>query len=494
MLLLVLACSTTPSPNPPALKTEATTDGEFVVHGTDLNVDALMTPAVEAFRQGNTAESERLARAVVSDLEQRLDSGFVPAIANSELAGLLIAMGDPAGAVICLERAATYPTTTDEERKAKLTHLSMQADLYRTVGQPEKAVAVARDGLAQRLALYPEPTHPGRAYGHRTLADALLFAGDLEGANTSATEALRLFTAEAHYEVNGTVVLLGLIQVAKKQPVTLPEGVPLDVDRLTDELQMRAGFGDTNLAPVAAAVAARFPTERTHGVSAGLAWTARDLVAASHSATWLATNGSGQARQEAAMLLARIHDEQGDAEAAIAVYEAACTPLQDDAKAHCLREFGVFLAEDDARVQRARSVLTEAIAAGQGEVKARSRAALGILEAHHGTPDAARPLLEQAISALPPTHPDAVFARSHLRTLGTGACGCNDSNAVVSETVQAYADLHYPGLVQHVAFDGEAFQLTVSRQPSSQEEKALEDIQLQVMKEAGFRNDQLYGR
>jgi hypothetical protein len=101
--------------------------------------------------------------------------------------------------------------------------------------------------------------------------------------------------------------------------------------------------------------------------------------------------------------------------------------------------------------------------------------ALGIFLQHGGQPDAARPLLEEALRQLDATHPDAVCARGHLGAItGGGPCGCGDTGAALAVAFREFVRGRLPGdLLKDlgVTYEDDDFNVSVhlSREPSADE-------------------------
>ncbi|MCA9569729.1 MAG: hypothetical protein KC656_17920, partial [Myxococcales bacterium] len=217
---------------------------------------------------------------------------------------------------------------------------------------------------------------------------------------------------------NDLAMLRGQLQVAAGRPVVVPDG--LDPAVVATCLRSRAA--GSGIATVAAAVVARYPTEELHGIRAGLAWQHDDLQGALESAGWLREHGSLQGRLEGALLVARL--QEADRAAVAATYAEACPGFEGELGGRCRREQGLFLSEDPTTLEGAREALRESIRLSTGVMRSRTRVALGVIEAHEGATEAARPLLEAAVEGLPAGDPERAFAEQHLAALGTGACGC----------------------------------------------------------------------
>ena len=323
----------------------------------------------------------------------------------------LLNRGDLPGARNRFERSLAIPAVTEAQRRARIGVRSRLIDVVVQGAQPADALPLARTGIEERLAL-------------RSPDDG--------------------------FDVADGVVLLGQVQAAVGRPIELPD-LPLDADPLYQAVRERSGReGSAYLVPVLTVLVDRMPDERLHGARAGLAWQAGRTSDALASTHWLRTHGSAKARLEAGLLLPRIHEDRGARAAAEAAYREVCSELPEPDSLRCHREFGLFAAEDPDRADLARTELQLAATATDPEVRGRALAALGVLEVHDGSPIRARPLLKDAVAALPPGHPDGLFARDHLATLGTGSCVCTDPSGSLESTLLAHADAELPGLVQDV--------------------------------------------
>ncbi len=380
--------------------------------------------------------------------------------------------------LLFLLACATSPPDPPAEPPIDVAQQQAKVDELLLAGETDAAIEAARAVLNARQASH-EPGTPERSRAHRVLASALLAAGE----HDEALEHARLAIDGAE-SPEDALLLLGQVQAAAGKPVDLPD-VPFDERALREAVVLRlsSGGGD-HLVSVLAALAADHPSEALHGTLAGLAWQDGDPDVALASVGWLEHNGSPQARLEGGLLRARIEEQRGDTDAAIAAYEQTCGTVEPAFQLRCERERGLFLAQLPDHTDAARTALRKAARSDDPSIAGRSLAALGILEAHEGSEDAARPALEDALMRLPPSHPEADFARRHLEALGTGACGCEAPTAPLDELLFDRAHEAFPGLVQDVSIDAEgAVQMTLSRDATPEEQAGLAALQEQVLAE-----------
>ncbi len=194
---------------------------------------------------------------------------------------------------------------------------------------------------------------------------------------------------------------------------------------------------------------------------------------------WLAARFEEAGDEEQAhavrLALALAHSDEGELEPANALYAEALARaegLRAGARvAATCRNYGLFLAECEAR-DEAEPLLRRAVQGSTGEELGRSLVALGIFLQHGEEPEA-EGLLANAIEALPPAHPDAICARSHLTALRRGSdCGCGteqDQAKAYTETIRALILPHAPeGLIGELRW-ADGLQMELTREPSEEE-------------------------
>jgi hypothetical protein len=356
---------------------------------------------------------------------------------------------------------------------------AQSVDALLLAGEADAGVQAARAEL-ERVKGAQDPVAVARA--NRVLASALLAAGEHESAVQHASDAVRGFHGVGDDGLADALLLLGQIQGAAGRPVDIPD-VQVDAGVLREAVVTRLSTGSTDhLVDALAAVVAHHPSEAMHGILAGLAWQDGEAEVARSSARWLQANGSPQAHLEGGLLLARIDEQLGDLAAAEATLTQTCSAVPDPHSARCQRELGLFLAAMPERTDDARTALRLAGRSDDPDISGRALAALGVLESHEGSEDAARPVLEDALARLPAGHPERSFVQRHLGALGTGQCGCEAPDVPLEQRVFTAMDAELPGLVKDVTFDADgALQVTLSREATAEEQARLQAIQEAVL-------------
>jgi tetratricopeptide (TPR) repeat protein len=462
--------------------------------------------AVELLQAGDPLAAEKVvADAAISARGQHGRASPQDAAAQFDLAKILVGVGDLRRAAEALREASTLQGADDPSTKDRLTYNMNLGEVLQRLGELEEAESVLRDGLLDREAFYGEE-HPGYAFGLEPLADVLRQRGELEEAIELITEAVLVLWNHGHPHVVSALAKRASIAKALggeafNQLETLPEEL---FERLVEEVLGRVELDEPRVAlgvltELQECVVRRRGPEESWLVNIVAAISSAARAAGDHEARrealrWLVdcqqTRGDAPQMINALLGLGLAEDEAGMADAADASYRRALEAADQLGDPHVrttvARNYGLFLAEhgrrDEAQVMLERALL---LARETGDVPAVGKAlvACGIFRQHEGQLDAARALLQEAIERLEPSHPDALFARSHLQAIDSGgSCGCGDMGAAIGEALKAMVlEQCPPGLVDRleVVLDEQSeprFEVSLAREPQPGEATQLERV------------------
>jgi hypothetical protein len=162
-------------------------------------------------------------------------------------------------------------------------------------------------------------------------------------------------------------------------------------------------------------------------------------------------------------------------------------------EASALRNYALHLAEgpEPARaLEKHRAALELARAIEDADLVGRALIAHGIYEQHQKRPEIAEKMLAEALSMLPPSHPDTLCARSHLQAIKEQAeCGCGDMSGAISEALREMVLPHLPkGLLTHLAAkvggdEGIQLEVQLAREPTEMELDLLNQVLQQAVAE-----------
>ncbi len=468
--------------------------------------------AMSTLEAGDRLEAEAIVAKNARDIamQQGVDSAAYAA-AEFDHAHILIALGDLRRGAEAIRRAAKVPATNSAEQKLRLTYLMNLGEALLHLGSLDESEEVLRQGLAEREELYG-PEHPGTAFGLEPLADLLLSRGKLEEAQALADRATTLFWLSGHPRVAQALALRAFTIKAAEGPQAraldrlyglpaelvdevvasildrAPRSAPPVALAVLDELRAVAIEHDAEGAPWMMHVVATFST---------VARTAKAPQQRREALEWLILrfDAAGDERQalSAVLGLALAHSESGDDEASEQTYLDArrrAELLGDPVElANVLRNHGLFYAER-GKIDPAQQHLEQAVALARradpgdperDEAIGRSLIAFGIFRQHGGDLDQGRALLEEALSLLPATHPDTLYARSHLNAImERGSCGCGNPGAGLSDALRALVFPHVPeGLLEDVSLVvGDELDVAVKlrRQPTPAEGELLDRV------------------
>ena len=405
--------------------------------------------AWELAQRGKAPEAEALLRTAVTHTQ---DGSLARTEALFSLANLLVACGDLVRATEPLRMAVAMKSTSEAHEKARLTGTMNLGEILVRIGELEEADTVLRAGLDARRTFYGED-HAGYAYGLESLAKVEAARGDLRAAVEHINEAVRIFWDDGNERIASCFATRApIVKAAGGQAFNQLAGLPeelfdkmvsdvLQADDVEPRLLLSVLDELSHLAATRKGAAAWLP--KIHAVISNVARDAGNHLARTKALSWLRDHmdRSGEEALGVVLALALAEDEGGHTSIAESHYQdaqrrAARAPAA--AKARVARNYGLFLSQHD-RKDEARKLLdqalTEARTANDPDEVGQAAIAAGILLQHLSDPSA-EPLLEEALRVLPPDHPDALCARSHLIALRTGAgCGCGDMSEALSDAV-----------------------------------------------------------
>ncbi len=200
--------------------------------------------------------------------------------------------------------------------------------------------------------------------------------------------------------------------------------------------------------------------------------------------------GDGYNGLTALLGLAMAYGDAGDNENAEKTYQAAVSLAEKNGKpndvSHAARNFGLYLSEKGKR-REAGPYLERAVVAGRlaGDkvMLGRALVAQGIFVQHSGNLQEAKGILDEAVSLLPPTEADILYALSHLNAIEVGgSCGCGDMSGAFSGVLRMLVMKKAPpGFLKdiHITFSPSVppdVKVNLTRQPTPQETEMLNRI------------------
>jgi len=493
--------------------------------------------ALEQVREGNGLRAEALVVDAVRRVEAeqgRQSSAFSQA--QWDLARILIAVGDLARSADALRAAAEFEGTNDDEKKDRLTYLMNLGEVLVKAGALEEAERVLRDGLQEREAFYGS-SHAGYAFGLEPLAEVLWRQGNTEDALELVEEATEILWNHGNPQVASALALRAFVRKDADDEADafseMEELPPPLFEALLEACLTRAEEADPSvslavLRELRETLSARSvePAGQVPVVIAlsNVARAAQAWPECLEALEWLAETfdalGDLPNVVEATLGLALARDQAGDEAGGEQSYlEAAqlAEKLGDAAvRSQVARNHGLFLSqrghEDEASAQLDQAV-EWAEAGGDSEMRGRALVARGIFRQEHGRAEQGGADLRRSLELLPPTHADALMARSHLQALEKGhahahpherepcgcgdasarACGCGDMSQAVSEALKVMVLPQAPaGLLADIGATmdeaGEVkLDVRLAREPTQEELERLDRVIRQAL--AQLRNN-----
>lgn len=393
-----------------------------------------------------------------------------------------LALGDYPGALAHMRAAAELEGSDADATKMRLTYVMNVGDMLSELGEFEEAEAVHRAALEERRAFYGED-HPGFGYGAESLGTVLLRRGAYDEAVRVAQSAVAAFREGEEHKLNAALILWMLAEKSRRPESKVLENLDAaDRDRLV-------------------AAIARAPAYLFIDATVDLRWEVLDHLddadAQIACLTTIANQSQALGRHDdriralqryvdltaefsaddaayALQGLALACDEAGRHDEAGRAYERALE-LAGAQRAAVLRNYALYLAER-GQDERAETLLREALDTSEGELHARAAGAYGVFLHHRGRFDEAVPRLQTCIEELPPNHPDALTAASHLQFARNGE-GCNCALGMpvaLSQYVREVIEEYLPaGLIGEVVVTGTDISVSLTRTPSDGEQEAI---------------------
>jgi tetratricopeptide (TPR) repeat protein len=472
--------------------------------------------AFELVRRGERLVAEEQLVAAVKNAEAKHGRSTPEhAACVFDLASLLLAIGDLRRATDSMREACEMKPRDAESEKDRLTYLMNLGEMLQRLGEVDEAQQVLERGLAERERFYGTE-HPGVAYGLEPLADLCLLRGDLASAQRHVERARAILWQAAHPRIAQVMALAAEVTNRISSNVDpfagaehLPENVfdemvtavvdraqhtndPAAFTKLLDVLIARVEDERGDESPLMPHVfAAQANTARTSGDHEARIRACDALL------DWLDDAQDHLQAIDATLALALAFSDAGRHDDAKEAYEEAAErarTLRDPLKeAQVLRNYAVYVAHgsDPASADRIfRQAASVAVAAKSNEAVGRTLVAYGIYQQHQNRLEEAKTMLEDALALLEPSHPDTLYARSHLSAIvEKKSCGCGDMTGALSEALRAMAMPHLPeGLLTHLAASFAAdggFKLDVqlAREPTPEELEHLNRVLQQAVAE-----------
>lgn len=469
--------------------------------------------ALALLRSGDAAGAEDIVRQAVAEARVRFEPGSSGiASACCDLGNVLFAAGQLEQAIEAYREACAPPGAGDEAAtRNRLTYLVNLGEALAQAGELEDAERALRESVAERVAVYGRD-HAGHAFGLLPLAELVSARGRAAEALPIADQAIQILWNDQHPRVTSAIAARGRIVAAlgDASPENAyawisPPGAAILQDIVEGVLSRFQG-ADPALERRALGDALAF-VERCAGPSDPLtmpllmqaANAERDYGdACDHDRRVAAIRrvlAAYDAGEDAAgglqtvLGLALAESDAGRSEAALAAYEDARRRADAIGEPALLsqvdRNFGLFLADLDRRVEaerHLRQAVAEASRGPDAEVLGRAEIALGLFLQHGGDVEPARRSLERALGLMDPAHPDALCARSHLEAIEAGSsCGCGDMGGALASAFREYVLARLPeGLVRDLKVDlreGDfALEVEMDREPTKEESETFERV------------------
>ncbi|WP_375769895.1 tetratricopeptide repeat protein [Archangium gephyra] len=468
--------------------------------------------AIGLLRRGQPLEAEAFLSQRLKDAEARAGArGAEAADAWFDLSCLFNALGDTERAAAALRRAADTDARTPEALRKRLTVLMNLGQVLERLERFDEAEQVLREGVEGRARFYGK-THPGYAFGLAPLAWVLSQEKRHE-ALPLMEEALQILWEAGHpYTAEVTAQRAFLLVAAGEQAQALGPANNLPPELLEACAREARGRAQTVAPELAAAVLEPLCHLMEQKLGPHHAETLQTLAELGETArqgglhelrvrtfTQLAERfsamGDGAQEVNALLALALAQDEAGNAQAGDECYTRAAARARQlgDAElvSQVLRNQGLFLAERGLEA-RAEAAMIEAVKSAPpgGEMWGRALVAHALFQQHRDRHGPAREQLQQALAALPPEHPDALCARSHLDALMSGdGCGCGRMDKALDEALRELVTPHLPeGLLESLSFSPEkGLNVRLAREPSVEEQELLNRVLRQAMTQLSNR-------
>jgi tetratricopeptide (TPR) repeat protein len=483
---------------------------------TPQGLEQIMERALAAFQAGDSLRAEELVHAATEQAaaEQGRESHlYAQALFNE--ACVLCGIGDLARAAATCRRAAEVPAADKAAQKDRLTYWMNLGEILTRLEQHGQAEGVLRQGLSERETFYGME-HPGYAFGLAPLAENLLAQGQAESAEPLIDQAVEINWKAGHEAVASDLSIRAFVVKAARGPDAsafdhwpqLPANLQ---DALVSNCLERAERTDPHVAQ-AVLLELRKRLQGTPDV---------EVLPLTNVNTQLANisrlTGDHDVRIEACRMAIKLSGGLGEPGAVVNAWEGLAMALDDAGReveceqayrsalekargfsqrrlvSNVLRNLAIWQdtkgRKSDALATHQQAV-AEAAAGGDAVMHGRALAASGIFRQHEGRRDEALAELRKSLQLLPPSHPDAFCAQSHLLALENGlACMCSGEtgDAAVSTLVEKMVRAKTGDLLKSVRIEtndeGPDVKVELSRAPTEQELEHLQRVVSHVMAE-----------
>jgi tetratricopeptide (TPR) repeat protein len=458
--------------------------------------------ATEALQQGKRQEAINIITAFINETKEK-HGAQSPEYAASEfeLAKILVALGDMPRAAQALQRAAAVPATEGPAKHAQLAYITNLGEVVARLGQLDDAEKIHTAGLTEREKVFGKGS-AGYAVGEAPLAEVLLSKGKFDEAEALAESALAALWKAGNPQAVAVVALRAAVRGAKygdERPLLepfaqLPPQLQVELIRLClvrvqndrpeaslavlTELRERMEDAEahTEIIPrvVAAISQAAIGAEAHSERLEALRWLYKHFDEAKDERQSL----------EALMGIALAQDAADELEAAETTYKEALAraeKLGAVALSRVLRNKGIFLSQRE-RADEARTVFEESVKHGESgddkEVLGNALLAQGIHAQRSGKPEEAKPLIEKALTLLPASHPDTLFARAYLNSVNFGRpFDSENPKTTVANMLETLVRPNIPeGLLAGIdvrSLEKMNLNITLARQPTQEEQNLL---------------------
>ena len=494
--------TTTPPVGPMYSTTQPTLAGE-----ADTQAD--LDRAAELLKAGDATAAITLMRDAAKRVAAaRGATSPAHAAALYNLATVYMAAGDWPAASRTLEDCCKIQPTDGQSTKDHLTYLMNLGDAYAAAGELPKAERVHRDALERRATFYGTD-HAGYAYGLNALAEVLLRQDRAAEALPLATRARDICrTSPSPLEPQTYAARAFAVKATGGDDATAFEGVDaLPADIRAEFYRQVIAYGRSvqhagTVATLASLsrrldVAADVDDQTRWNAHAALVHAARmrkdypAWIAGADRAIAAARKSGNRARlievlQNKAIALGESNNAAGELDAYNAAL-AEATALGDPRVLSTVhRNIGIVYRgrnlPDEAERHFATAVELARKANASDELGA-ALAAHGIFVQHHGDLARARPMLEEAVRLMPPTHPHYLFAANHLNAIDKDAsCGCGAMDEAVAQTIKKMVRDRIPAdLLEDVQLTNKPgeqpnVQVSLKRKPTDAEMEKLQTV------------------
>lgn len=425
-----------------------------------------------------------------------------------EFSTIYFFLNDPQAAEKALQTAIDTVKGNDQLVKERLAYYSNLATALEQQNRLEDADKLLHTALEERLKFY-EDGHPGRGYGYKALAQSKYLQGQLKEAAEMADKALEIFWSNQHFEVSSVIPLRSLIlKTALGPEIDTLEALSQLSDELIERTFSQLDYFIT-LAPPEVGVHMLLEFEKY--VSDSLKDSPLHVTLLGALTTFARKAGLQDIRVEGFKRLLELckrvkslpvadviqglalaYVDGKDFENADKCYQESFEIAEANkdwpALSNALRNASMFELNDRKDSDKALKYLNRAVDCVR-EYKdnplmlGRALAARGLYFQHAKQQEAAKKDLQEALTHLPPEHPDCITTRSHLGALERGSedC-CGDPYQALSESLRAMVLPHMPDdLIKELGIrmgaNGKpSLEIVLAREPKDGEVEKLQSL------------------